>query len=262
MDGNHDRSIAARTAPMTAHSGIAGGFGRPLVAGDAAKARQPDERRAAPGQRPAAIAKRAPAAPARFRGIPSGAALDDTALMAAAGTGNAEAFGLLVERHAPALYRVAARMLGDGHEAEDVVQECFTRVWQNAPRWKPSGAGLVGWLHRIAINLCFDRKRRFRVVPSAEIPDVADESPLADSGIEAMQARRAVAAALDALPVRYRAALVLCYYEGLTNALAAQALDLNIKAMESLLFRARRQMRQVLEAQGFAQADLPGGTLS
>lgn len=180
----------------------------------------------------------------------------DTALMAHVAHGSVEAFGILVDRHTAALYRVAARMLGDGHEAEDVVQDCFARLWQNAPRWQPTGAGLVGWLHRVAMNLCFDRKRRFRVVTTPDLPDMADEAPLADALIESHQAHHAVAAALDDLPERYRAALVLCYYEGFTNTLAAEVLGLNIKAMESLLFRARRQMRDLLIARDVTPRDL------
>lgn len=183
-------------------------------------------------------------------------ALDDAALMREVARGSVEAFTILVDRHSPALYRVAMRMLSDTAEAEDVVQDCFARLWQNAPRWSPSGAGLVGWLHRVTMNLCFDRKRRFRVVTVETLPDPADESPLADRRIEADQASEAVAAALADLPERYRAALVLCYYEGFSNALAAQVLDLNIKAMESLLFRARRQMRTLLEARDVSCADL------
>ncbi len=173
--------------------------------------------------------------------------LQDAVLMVAVGQGSASAFGVLVERHTPQLYRLAARMLGDRVEAEDVVQECFTRLWQNAPRWQPSGAGLVGWLHRVAVNLCLDRKRRFRVVITPDVPDCEDPAPLADVLIEADQARCAVSDALAALPARHRAALVLCYYEGLSNASAAEVLELNIKALESLLFRARRLMRERLE---------------
>lgn len=184
------------------------------------------------------------------------ARLDDTALMQRVGQGCQQAFALLVERHATPLYRVAARMLGDGHEAEDVVQDCFTRLWQNAPRWQASGAGLVGWLHRVTMNLCFDRKRRFRVVVTDAVPDSADDAPLADHVIAQAQACAEVAEILAGLPERYRAALVLCYYEGFSNVLAAQVLDLNVKALESLLFRARRQMRELLEARRITCADV------
>jgi RNA polymerase sigma-70 factor (ECF subfamily) len=106
------------------------------------------------------------------------------------------------------------------------------------------------------MNLCFDRKRRFRVVTSDAVPDLPDDAPAADRRIETDQARCAVAAALADLPERYRAALVLCYYEDFSNALAAEVMDLNIKAMESLLFRARRQMRELLVARDVSCGDL------
>ena len=173
--------------------------------------------------------------------------IDDTALMAAVAVGDSAAFAALVRRHSPAIYRVGCRMLGNHHDAEEVVQECFSRLWQQAPRFTARGAGVVGWLYRTAMNLCFDRKRRLRLVSDEPPPEVIDDAPLPDETIAAGEAHLAVARALADLPERYRAALVLCYYEGLTNALAAQVLDLNIKAMESLLLRARRQMRTLLE---------------
>jgi RNA polymerase sigma-70 factor (ECF subfamily) len=67
---------------------------------------------------------------------------------------------------------------------------------------------------------------------------------------------RAVDEALGALPGRHRAAIVLCYFEGLSNMVAAQVLELNLKAMESLLFRARRRLREMLEASGVEIEDL------
>lgn len=183
-------------------------------------------------------------------------AYDDHHLMEEVARGGIHAFTELVERHNAALYRVARRMLGDAHEAEDVVQDCFARLWQNAPRWTPSGAGLVGWLHRVTMNLCFDRQRRFPMLVTAEVPDRADAAPLADTMMQMDETQRAVAGALADLPERYRAALVLCYYEGFTNALAADILDLNIKAMESLLFRARRQLRDLLQSRDVSPRDL------
>jgi RNA polymerase sigma-70 factor, ECF subfamily len=182
--------------------------------------------------------------------------LDDATLVGEVAQGSVTAFSVLVDRHGAALYRVAARMLGDGHEAEDVVQDCFARLWQHAARWKPSGAGLVGWLHRVTLNLCFDRKRRFRVITIPDLPDMVDEAPLADRLMEAEQAHQEIASALAALPERYRAALVLCYLEGFSNAAAADMLNLNIKAMESLLFRARRQLREVLSTRELGWRDL------
>jgi RNA polymerase sigma-70 factor (ECF subfamily) len=94
------------------------------------------------------------------------------------------------------------------------------------------------------------------VITTPDLPDIEDDAPLADRLIEADQARAEVVSALDALPERYRAALVLCYFEGFSNAAAADMLNLNIKAMESLLFRARRQLREVLSTRELAWRDL------
>jgi len=126
------------------------------------------------------------------------------------------------------------------------VQDAFARLWQNAAGWQPSGAGLVGWLHRVTMNLCLDRKRRARVITMPDLPEMIDLAPLADRMIEARQAQAQMAKALAALSERHRAAITLCYFHGLSNAAAADRLCLNIKAMESLLHRARRQLRDIL----------------
>jgi RNA polymerase sigma-70 factor (ECF subfamily) len=181
---------------------------------------------------------------------------DDASLVVQVGAGSVAAFAVLVERYSATLYRAAARMLADPHEAEDVVQDCFARLWQHAAGWQPSGAGLVGWLHRVTINLCFDRKRRFRVITTSDLPDRVDDAPLADRLIEAEQAHAEMADALAALPDRYRAALMLCYMQGFSNAAAADMLNLNIKAMESLLHRARRHLREILVQRQVVLGDL------
>jgi RNA polymerase sigma-70 factor (ECF subfamily) len=177
--------------------------------------------------------------------------------MAEVGRGDAHAFAVLVRRHSDRVYQVALRLLGDPHEAEDITQECFARMWQHAPDWRPSGAGLIGWLYRAAVNLCFDRGRRnLRLLVPGELPDRADEAPLADHLMEVDEAGRAVLQALADLPDRYRAALVLCYYSGLTNSAAADILQLNLKAMESLLVRARRQLRMLMQSRSYSAEDL------
>lgn len=179
---------------------------------------------------------------------------DDSSLMVAVGQGSCAAFGMLAARHSPALRRLATRMLGDSAEAEDVVQDCLVRLWRHAPAWRPSGAGLIGWLHRVTANLCHDRLRRTRPLTMPELPERIDEAPLADSLIEAEQAMAELARALAGLPERHRTALVLCYLEGHSNAAAAAMLDLNIKAMESLLLRARRRLRAALDTAALARS--------
>jgi RNA polymerase sigma-70 factor (ECF subfamily) len=175
---------------------------------------------------------------------------DDGALMRRVAAGDARALELIAERYTPMLYAIAWRMLADGAEAEDVVQEVMTRAWVNAASWTPVGGGLGAWLRRIATNLCLDRKRRRAFVSDEDVPERADESPSVDALIDENRRRQAVAAAMQALPDRQRAAIVLTYYEGVSNAEAATTLGLGVKALESLLVRARQGLSRNLAAQG------------
>jgi RNA polymerase sigma-70 factor, ECF subfamily len=182
---------------------------------------------------------------------------DDEALMARVAEGDVAAFTRLVERHSPRLYRVACRMLNNAQEAEDAVQDAFTRLWQSAPTWNARGGGLGAWLHRVVVNRCLDRLRQFRVVPVGDdLPDVVDDTPGPERALAVQRLGLAVEEALGSLPGRHRAAIVLCYFEGLSNIMAAQVLELNLKAMESLLFRARRGLRERLEERGVHSEDL------
>lgn len=167
----------------------------------------------------------------------------------------------MIARHAGALHRVAYRMTGDTHEAEDIVQEAVLRLWDQAPTIAarhPVGsqaAGtlrLGGWLQRVVTNLAIDRLRRTRRLSPGEVPDSADEAPLADVLIEAGERDTQARALVLALPDRQRAAIVLTYFEELPNADAAAAMDMNIKAFESLLHRARAALRQAFAGEGDA----------
>ncbi len=167
-----------------------------------------------------------------------------------------------IARHAGPLHRIAWRMTGDSHEAEDIVQEAMLRLWNHAPRLAarhPAGSGaastlrLSGWLKRVVTNLAIDRLRLARRVSGEDVPERADDTPLADVRIEADQGDGSTRALVMALPERQRAAIVLTYYEDLPNGEAAAAMDMNIKAFESLLHRARAGLRQAFAAQGDAR---------
>jgi RNA polymerase sigma-70 factor (ECF subfamily) len=175
---------------------------------------------------------------------------DDRAVMARVAAGEAAAFRLIVARHITMIHALAWRMLGDAAEAEDVVQEVFAKVWTNAPGWTPSGGGLGGWLRRIATNLCLDRLRRRRPLSAEPPPERADEAPGADELFDAARRGEAVAAAIQSLPDRQRAAIVLTYHEGVANAEAAEILGIGVKALESLLVRARHALTRALAEKG------------
>lgn len=171
---------------------------------------------------------------------------DDSAQMKRVANGDADALKLIAQRHTPMLYGIAWRMLGDPVEAEDVVQEVITRLWVNARNWTPTGGGLGGWLRRVATNLCLDRKRKGARMSGEPVPEQADDAPAADAMIDDERRRLAVAAAMQRLPDRQRAAIVLTYYEGLSNAEAASTLGVGVKALESLLVRARSGLNRSL----------------
>jgi RNA polymerase sigma-70 factor (ECF subfamily) len=183
-------------------------------------------------------------APGPLVGAPA-AVLDD-ALVAEIARGSADAFAVLVDRHTPALFRVAWRMLGNAADAEDAVQETMTRLWTRASEWKSGGLGARPWLHRVCINHCLDRLRRRRHIADAEVPEQVDPAMGAEAAMLSDETRAQTRAAIMQLPERQRAAIILTYYEELPNAVVAEILELNIKALESLLFRARQALRQML----------------
>ena len=181
---------------------------------------------------------------------PQTVASDDDAVMTRIAARDAVAFSRVVDAHAAMLHRLAYRMIADAAEAEDVAQEALLRLWSSAERWRPGQAEIAAWLTRVAVNLCLDRLRRRRFASDDEVPDRADDAPGAEALVEEEQLRRAAIAALGDLGERHRAAIVLTYYEELPNAMAAEALDMKLKAFESLLLRARGAMRVSLAARG------------
>jgi len=114
---------------------------------------------------------------------------------------------------------------------------------QQAPKWRPGAARFDTWLHRVALNLCYDRLRRRREIAYAEPPERADEGPGPDRGLQAADTGRRVGQALQALPDRQREAIVLCHYQELGNIEAAAAMGVSVEALESLLGRGRRALR-------------------
>jgi RNA polymerase sigma-70 factor, ECF subfamily len=175
----------------------------------------------------------------------------DEDLMMRVGTGDRIAFGELVRRHLNRTVGFAQRVTGSRGDAEEVAQEAFLRVWTKAPTWR-TGNGESGtarfttWLYRVALNLSIDRKRRPTHDPLGDAVEPTDPADSAVETIAKAQLSAQVAAAVATLPERQRAALALCFYDGLSNREAAAVLSLTPGAVESLLVRARRSLRQAL----------------
>jgi RNA polymerase sigma-70 factor (ECF subfamily) len=176
---------------------------------------------------------------------------DEHALIARVGSGDEQAYRALAQRYLTPILRYSTRLLGDAVEAEDVVQETFLRLWQQAARYEARGSKPSTWLYRIAHNLCVDRLRRRREVVS----DAADANAGGDRASAPLEQKELAAAlehALSALPERQRAAVVLVHHEGMSQGDAAEVLGCGVDAVESLLARGRRSLREQL-AQVYAQ---------
>ena len=170
----------------------------------------------------------------------------DEDLVRRVGQGDPAAIQAMVARKLPRMLALAQRMLGDAVEAEDVAQEAMLRAWRQAPGWAPGRAKFDTWLHRVALNLCYDRLRRRREIPTDAVPDRRDEGAAPDRGLLAADVGAAVNSALARLPDRQREAIVLCHYQELSNIEAAGLMKISIEALESLLSRGRRALRQAL----------------
>lgn len=187
----------------------------------------------------------------------------DAELLAGVARDDASAVRRLVARKLPRLLALAVRMLGDRMEAEDVAQEAFVRIWKQAPHWREGEARFDTWLHRVAMNLCYDRLRMRREVPDEAPEDLAREDAAPgpsgpEATLEARQHGARVRQALAALPPRQREALVLTYYQELSNAETAGLMGVTVDALESLLVRARRNVRAYLAEAAEDVAAPPG----
>jgi RNA polymerase sigma-70 factor (ECF subfamily) len=170
----------------------------------------------------------------------------DAALVARVGRGEPAAVQALLARKLPRMLALARRMLGDAQEAEDVAQETFLKAWKAAASWAPGKARFDTWLHRVALNLCYDRLRRRRETVVAEPPERPDPAPGAEAGLIAAWRELRVEAALQALPARQREAVVLHHYQALSNIEAAALMKISVDALESLLSRGRRALKLAL----------------
>lgn len=168
----------------------------------------------------------------------------DDILLGGVAAGNSTAFAVLAARHAPKALKLAQRILNNGADADEVVQEALVRVWTGARNWVPDGrARFSTWLHRVVVNLCIDRRRKPVHTDIADVPEPVDPAPTAVTLVDRRQTAGLVAAALAELPERQRLAVTLCYYEEMSAAEAADILTLSVSAVESLLARARRALR-------------------
>ncbi|WP_243774248.1 RNA polymerase sigma factor SigE [Actinomadura barringtoniae] len=156
----------------------------------------------------------------------------------------------IVSEHSTRVFRLAYRLTGNRHDAEDLTQDVFVRVFKSLSSYSPGT--FEGWLHRITTNLFLDRARRKQRIRFDALADDAAERLQGRelSPAQAYDERHLdadIQAALDALAPEYRAAVVLCDIEGLTYEEIAASLGVKLGTVRSRIHRGRAQLRTALE---------------
>jgi RNA polymerase sigma-70 factor, ECF subfamily len=173
-------------------------------------------------------------------------------LVRAAGAGDHRAFEFLVKKYQNPVLDFMYRCLGDRYAAEDILQEVFFRLYQAAPDFDLRGK-LSTWLFRVAYNLSMNEmKRRKRYFSLREAlrssAQVSIGQPALDT-VEARELERSFTAALEHLPENQKAAMILRVNEELSYAEISEVLSVSVSSAESLIFRARTRLRQLLKKQ-------------
>ena len=184
--------------------------------------------------------------------------LSDEDLMVRVQKADHGAFSVLVNRHTRMFFSAAYRMYPNTNEAEDVVQEAFLKLWVRPQIWDAGkGAKFTTWFYRVVTNLAIDHVRRKKNTKGSDVLDrIMDKTPDQQETLEESQKQLLLEAAIAKLPERQRIALNLCFYEGLSNKTAADVMDVNVKALESLLMRAKKSLKDILARQGVLNDDL------
>lgn len=174
----------------------------------------------------------------------------DAALMQRIAAGDRLAYDVLVKRHLQRVYAIARGMVYRQQDAEDVAQDVFIRIWVYARKWEDGHSAVTTWLHRIVMNCCYDHLRKQSKQPLGGLEtdrlEDADNTDM-EGQMVAAQRKEKIRRALQDLPERQRMAVTLCYLQEMTNAEAAEVMDVHIKALEGLLVRARKALRPVLQ---------------
>ena len=171
---------------------------------------------------------------------------DDAYLVARAQDGYLDAFELLVKRYTSLCYRVAYRLTGNHHDAQDITQDSLTAAWEALPRFRPQAA-FPTWLYRIVTRRALNKLTRTRVAETADLLDaVPDRSHEPAGVVERGHTVDAVSAAITALPLPQRVAVVLHHLEGLPYTEVAAITGATVPAVRSHLFRARRTLGATL----------------
>lgn len=157
---------------------------------------------------------------------------------------NHEAFSELVIRHSDRFYALSYRTLFHQSDAEDIVQESFLKLWRKPTLWQQKrGAQFKTWFYRIIVNACYDLNKKKSSQESSLIDQDYEQVAEEDNSSQQRSDLSTIEAALKNLPERQRTALNLCFYEELSNKEAADIMGIRLKALQSLIMRAKTTLK-------------------
>lgn len=185
-------------------------------------------------------------------------ATSDEQIVERALTGDAEAFGEIVQRWERRIFALAFGMLGREEEARDATQETFLAAFRNLRAFR-GDAKVSSWLHRIAVNQCITRQRRAKVRNESALETEEEKNaasfaaPISSSPVGVVEGRETTAAvrlAVNSLPLELRQVVVMKEFEELTFKEIADALDLPLSTVKSRLYTALKQLQMRLQKFG------------
>lgn len=186
--------------------------------------------------------------------------ITDESLMTRIQRGDREAFSVLVRRYTKMFYVAAYRMCSDRDAAEDIVQEAFLKLWNRPDIWDGArGVKFSTWFYRVVTNQAIDYVRKHKKTQDSDVLDrISDERADQQEEMEQNETQTLLENAIRHLPERQRTALNLCFYEGLSNKEAADTMGVGLKALESLLMRAKAGLKDELKGYGLIAGNLTG----
>ena len=170
-------------------------------------------------------------------------AVSERELLDQARAGDLDAFAEFMHAFERRIRAVCYRLLDDARDVDEAVQDTFVQAWRNLERFRGDAAPYT-WLYRIAVNEALMRRRR-KTLPTSELHETVVAS--GEDAFAAADARAFLIERLRALPVEYRAAVVLRDVDGLSNEEVAAALEITLAAAKSRIHRGRMQLRGDLE---------------
>ena len=158
-----------------------------------------------------------------------------------------KAFKELVHRYSNLLFKVSFRFLYEQEASEDIVQDFFYKLWKDPSKYREQkGSKFKSWAYRVVTNLSLDQQKKIKTLEIDET-NILNESISLEDELEKKMRFEFLKKMIKSLPEKQQIALNLCFFEGLSNKEAADSMDESVKAIESMIFRAKKSLQKKVE---------------